>query len=250
MFLIELILTQNILAEEGYRNLFGGGEIISVEMMVGGLPNYLVSNKNPLRYAVTWSVDGLINEYRDDCIILEDGEIKTVKGMDGLIGVDTDSLGKLEAFYTSGGASHSVYSMKERGVKNCSYKTLRYMGHGTLVKFLIRDCGLSDDVLSKIFVEGCGFADQDDVIVIAKVHKDNKTWAEEKLISSDDRFTAMQKATAFPISSVASLMAKGALEGDRDERRDYHTQYPKVLSYQDIPFDDFKKNLSVLGLDV
>ncbi len=60
----------NILAEEGYRKLYGGAEITSVEMMVGGLPDYLESNNNPLRYGVTWSIDGLINEYRDDCLVL------------------------------------------------------------------------------------------------------------------------------------------------------------------------------------
>ena len=30
--------------------------------MVGGLPDYSQSAHNPLRYAVTWSVDGLIND--------------------------------------------------------------------------------------------------------------------------------------------------------------------------------------------
>ena len=92
-------------------------------MMVGGLPEYHQSTKNPLRYAVTWSVDGLINEYRDDCLILEDGEIKTVKGMDGVEQIEGNNFGRMEAFYTSGGASHSIHSMKERGVKNCYYKS-------------------------------------------------------------------------------------------------------------------------------
>ena len=67
----------NILAEEGVRKLYGAAD--NVKMMVGGLPDYSESTNNPLRYAITWSVDGLINEYRDDCLILEDGEIKTVR---------------------------------------------------------------------------------------------------------------------------------------------------------------------------
>ena len=117
----------NILAEEGCKQIHGQAD--DVVMMVGGLPDYLQSTRNPLRYAVTWSVDGLINEYKDDCLILEDGEIKVVKGMEGLENVDGEKFGKMEAFYTSGGASHSIYSMKEGGVKNCSYKTLRHHGH-------------------------------------------------------------------------------------------------------------------------
>ncbi|MAF24302.1 hypothetical protein CL634_01760 [bacterium] len=238
----------NILAEEGYRKLHGEGEIVTVEMMVGGLPDYLESNNNPLRYGITWSIDGLINEYKDDCIILEGGEIKTVKGMEGLENVETETLGKLEAFYTSGGASHSIYSMKDRGVKNCYYKTLRYRGHRDIINFLIRDCDLDDETLNKIFIKGCGFSNKDEVIILAKVHKDNKTWVEEKLIKSDFSFSAMQKATAYSISAVASLMAEGLFDGKKDQHRDYWVDFPKALSYRDIPFEDFNERLSQLGI--
>ena len=226
----------NILAEEGYRKLYGNGEVTSIEMMVGGLPDYLESNNNPLRYGVTWSVDGLINEYRDSCLVLSDGKIVVVEGMDGLENVETKNLGKLEAFYTSGGASHSIHSMKERGVKNCSYKTLRYKGHCEIVKFLIRNCDLDDKTLDQIFTVGCGLVNRDEVIIMAKVSKDNKVWSEEKLIKSDDRFSAMQIATAFPISAVASLMAEGVFDGEN-------------LSYSDIPFDKFNEKLDILFSD-
>jgi len=240
----------NILAEQGCRELIGVNEGASVEMMVGGLPDYLESANNPLRYKVTWSVDGLINEYRDDCIILENGQIKTVKGMSGVEQLETDSLGKVEAFYTSGGASHSIYSMKERGVANCSYKTIRYKGHGDMVRFLIRDCNLDDETLNKIFVDGCGHASKDEVIVIAKVKKANKTWRKEKLIKSDDQFSAMQKATAFSICSVATIMAKGEMEGNKEQHRDYWEKYNVALSYADVPFDKFHSNLNKLGIDI
>ncbi len=239
----------NILAEQGYKELHGNQEDTYVKMMVGGLPDYSESNKNPLRYATTWSIDGLINEYRDDCIILEDGEIKTVKGMDGLEVVETEKLGKLEAFYTSGGASHSIYSMKSRGVKNCSYKTLRYKGHRDIVNFLIKDCQLSDEALNKVFSIGCGPAEKDEVIVVARVLKGDKLWNKEKLIKSDDQFSAMQKATAFPISAVASMMAEGLLEGDKHQHRDYYTQYSKVLAYEDISAEPFNIKINLLGLE-
>tara|TARA_Y100001938_G_C8101570_1_gene442209 strand:- start:16373 stop:17524 length:1152 start_codon:yes stop_codon:yes gene_type:complete len=238
----------NILAEEGCRELHNKAE--SVNMMVGGLPEYHESVNNPLRYGVTWSVDGLINEYKDDCLILENGEIKTVRGMDGLENLETEKLGKLEAFYTSGGASHSIHSMKERGVKNCSYKTLRYRGHGKIIKFLIRDCCLSDEIMAKIFEQGCGHAEKDEVIVLAEVRGGNKTWRKEILVKSDDKFSAMQKATAFSISSVAAIMAEGKMEGNKEQHRDYHTQYDKSLGYKDVPFDEFNKNLNKLGLDI
>ena len=55
----------NILAEQGYKELNGPADDTHIEMMVGGLPDYLESSNNPLCYAVTWSVDGLINELKD-----------------------------------------------------------------------------------------------------------------------------------------------------------------------------------------
>jgi saccharopine dehydrogenase-like NADP-dependent oxidoreductase len=236
----------NILAEEGCRKLYGAAD--NVKMMVGGLPDYSESANNPLRYAVTWSVDGLINEYRDDCLILEDGEIKTVRGMDGVEQIEGEKFGPMEAFYTSGGASHSIHDMHRRSVKNCSYKTIRYRGHGDMVRFLIRDCNLDDEALNKIFLEGCGKANKDEVFIVAEVSGGDKVWRQEKLIKSDEKFSAMQKATAFSISSVASIMASGDLEGDREQRRDYWTQYPKALTYEDIPFEKFNENLARLGL--
>ena len=233
----------NILAEQGCKEIHG--QVDEVKMMVGGLPEYHQSTKNPLRYAVTWSVDGLINEYRDDCLILEDGEIKTVKGMDGVEQIEGNNFGRMEAFYTSGGASHSIHSMKERGVKNCYYKTIRYRGHGDLVKFLIRDCDLDDDTLTKIFLS-CGTATKDEVFVVAEVKSGDKKWRKEKVVKSDDNFSAMQKSTAFSISSVAKIMAEGKLEGDKEQHRDYHTQYPKNLGYKDVPFEEFNNNLEQL----
>jgi hypothetical protein len=75
------------------------------------------------------------------------------------------------------------------------------------------------------------------------------TWKRElQVLGEEDGFSGMQKATAFPISSVAKIMAEGKMEGDKDQRRDHWTQYPKALSYADIPFDDFNKNLELLGI--
>tara|TARA_Y100000310_G_C20516004_1_gene731227 strand:- start:662 stop:1024 length:363 start_codon:yes stop_codon:yes gene_type:complete len=115
-----------------------------------------------------------------------------------------------------------------------------------MVRFLIRDCRLDDQVLERIFVNGCGPAKNDEVFIVAEVSGGDKTWRQEKVIKSDERFSAMQKATAFPVSSVASLMAEGLLEGDKEQHRDYYIQYSKKLSYSDIPFDKFNENLDTL----
>jgi saccharopine dehydrogenase-like NADP-dependent oxidoreductase len=206
---------------------------------------------------VTWSVEGLINEYRDDCEILKNGQIKIVKGMDGLEEVLVKSLDKkLEAFYTSGGASHTIRDMMSRGVKNCSYKTLRYKGHQEVVRFLIRDSELTDECLSQVFLNGCRVGpDKGDMVVVkAQVSGGDVHWEKEVLVYSgphkDVEFSAMQKATAFPASSVASLMAEGYFDNREIEHRGYKEKLPVVLSYKDIPFEKFDQNLKLLGLDV
>ncbi len=207
---------------------------------------------NPLNYKITWSVDGLINEYRDDCIALKGGKPVVVKGMDGLESINIECAGddiQFEKFYTSGGASHTIDSMMARGAKNCSYKTIRYAGHCNIVKYLIFDCGLGDEELQKIF-ESCGVASKDVVLMTAKVKGDDVTWYKENAIFSDEKFSAMQKCTAYPISAVAYLMATGHFNKTKQQHRDWNQPYPKVLSYSDVPYKEFLETLHELGLDV
>ena len=225
----------NIIAEQGYSQI--NGQVDKIEMMVGGLPCSFDACP-PLNYACTWSIDGLINEYKDDCEVLIDGEIKTEQGMEGLEDVEMEILGKtLEAFYTSGGASHSIRTMKERGVKDCSYKTLRYKGHCDAVRFLIRHAKLSDEEMEKIFKKGCPPQPWRDVVMIkVKVLGGNLSFDKELIVPFKEEFSAMQRATAFPISSVASIMAEG------------HFDDLKTVAYKDIPFEKFNENLNSIGL--
>ncbi len=244
----------NIMAEWGYSEMHG--KVDDVKMMVGGLPTMEVNR--PLDYIVTWSIDGLINEYRDDCEVLSSGNILTLPGMRGYEKVFFKSLDKkLEAFYTSGGASHSIASMKERGVRNCSYKTLRYIGHRDAVQFLIRQSELNDDCLKQIFKRGCrkpdgalGEMTKDMVLMKTKLSGERLKWSKELVVFPQNDFSAMQRATSSPISAVASLMAEGELEGDREQHRDYWTKYPSKLTYKDIPFEKFNSKLEELGLDI
>ena len=237
----------NILAEHGCKQIHK--RVRSVKMMVGGLPTTKVNH--PLDYVVTWSIDGLINEYKDDCEILEGGKIRLVKGMSHLETIDCGMFGRLEAFCTSGGASHTTQSMKEKGVSNCYYKTLRYEGHRDIVRFLIEN--QSEECVREAFEKGCkDTLKTGDVVLIKVFIEGEKTeWKEELAIFGElDGFSAMQKATAFPVSSVASLMAEGLFDKDMEQRRDYWTPYPKNLSYSHIPYDKFRERLTVLGLDV
>ena len=54
---------------------------------------------------MVFSAEGLINEYWEPCVILNGGKKKTVNPMTEIELLDFDGVGKLEAFYTSGGTS-------------------------------------------------------------------------------------------------------------------------------------------------
>ena len=207
----------------------------SIVMMVGGLPKEPI---NTLKYSCTWSYDGLINEYKEDCDVLLHGETSIQKSMSGLESVRT-SIGNLEAFYTSGGAAHTLTTMKSRGVKNCSYKTLRYPGHHGIVNFLIHESGLDDETLIDIFKKTC--PPQDDLVVI-KVQVDDVLSGSgiisfQKVVKSDKKFSAMQKATAFPIASAAHTIILSHI-------------YKPVLKYDDIEYPQFNKWLEYLFEEV
>ena len=53
----------------------------TIKMRVGALPLYPT---NALRYNVTWSVDGLINEYCNPCEIVFDGQPTLVPALEGI----------------------------------------------------------------------------------------------------------------------------------------------------------------------
>ena len=231
----------NILAERGYQTYNDESEIAptSIEMMVGGLP---IDPDNYLKYGCTWSYDGLVNEYKDQCEVLVDGDIKLVDGMSGLTDTQTE-LGLMEAFYTSGGASHTTKTMLQRGVKNCHYKTIRYPGHCDAIQFLTNECNLTNDALATVLKNACPPTD-DLVIIKARVggHKGRGDWNIEKIIYSNDKFSAMQMATAFPVATVATMMANK----DRDELG------TEPLSYRDIArsYAEFENSLDFLFREV
>ena len=224
----------NILAEQGYQEM-DCESIDSVQMMVGGIPG--VASSPPLNYLNTWSIEGLINEYKDNCEVLVGSNIMVVQGLEGLETVRSHIIEEeLEAFYTSGGASHTIASMKERGVKDCSYKTLRYKGHAEFVKFLMRTCKLSDEVLADIFTKASNSNMPGDIVVVKAIVKSGPlTWEREYMVPHDDTFSAMQMATAFPISSVAALMGDGDLD------------HLSSATYADVPIQKFNDNLNKLG---
>ena len=59
----------------------------------------------------------------------------------------------------------------------------------------------------------------------------------------------MQKSTAFAISSVAKMMAENFFEKNAAQHRDYYDKTPIALSYKDVDYKEFMKNVNFLRVE-
>ncbi|WP_419911524.1 saccharopine dehydrogenase C-terminal domain-containing protein [Hoeflea sp.] len=106
----------------------------SVRMRVGALP------QNPtglMGYSFNWSPEGVVNEYLNDCEVIEGGERKWVSPMEWHETLYIDGV-KLEAFTTSGGLG-TMCDTYHGVVDNIDYKTMRYPGHMELMNFFFHE---------------------------------------------------------------------------------------------------------------
>ncbi|MGE3106807.1 MAG: saccharopine dehydrogenase family protein [Phycisphaerales bacterium] len=112
-------------------------------LRVGALPQYPT---NALKYNVTWSVAGVVNEYCEPCNVMLDGSMVKVPALEGLENFSFEGV-EYEAFYTSGGVGTLVETLvnaKKTGSETkIAYKTIRYPGHRDLMKFLLQDLRLN-----------------------------------------------------------------------------------------------------------
>lgn len=106
----------------------------SIRLRVGALP------QNPtglLGYAFNWSPEGVVNEYLNDCEVIEEGVLKTVSAMEWTEAIFIDGM-QLEAFTTSGGLGTMCETYLGR-IENLDYKTMRYPGHVKLMNFFFHE---------------------------------------------------------------------------------------------------------------
>jgi saccharopine dehydrogenase-like NADP-dependent oxidoreductase len=115
-------------------------ELHDVKMRVGALPAFPT---NALKYNLTWSVDGLINEYCHPCEAIRDGARIDVLPLEGMEHFSLDGV-EYEAFNTSGGLG-TLCETLDGQVRSLDYKSVRYPGHGAAMKLLLHDLGLAAD---------------------------------------------------------------------------------------------------------
>ena len=135
-------------------------------MRVGALPQY---PSNALNYNLTWSTDGVINEYCEPCEAIVEGELVEVPALEEREEFSLDGV-TYEAFNTSGGLGTLCETLKGK-VRTLNYRTIRYPGHAAIMKALLNDLGLRHrrEVLKDIFENALPATLQDVVIIFVTV---------------------------------------------------------------------------------
>src|SRR5207249_4998570 len=110
-----------------------------VRMRVGALPQFPT---NEMKYNLTWSTDGLINEYGNPCEAIYQGRFIQTLPLEGLEHFSLDGV-DYEAFNTSGGVGTLCETLRGK-VRTLDYKTIRYRGHRELMAFLMNELRLND----------------------------------------------------------------------------------------------------------
>ena len=194
----------------------GFDSLRDVRMRVGALPIY---PSNALKYNLTWSTDGLINEYCNPCEAIVDGGVREMPALEELEEFSLDGIA-YEAFNTSGGLGTLCETLSGR-VENLNYKTVRYPGHRDIIKMLIRDLRLGQNrgVLRDVFEAAIPMTTQDVVLVFVTVtgHKNGRLVQDtfvRKIYSAQvngRQLSAIQLTTAAGVCTMVDLMKAGMI---------------------------------------
>jgi lysine 6-dehydrogenase len=197
----------------------------SVRLYCGGLPQ---DPRGLLKYALTFNVCGLFNEYFDDCEVSRGGRLVHVPGMSEPERLADLALpGEFEAFATSGGASLGAKLYAERGV-DYQYKTIRYPGHRDIIVSM-REQGFFSTEPQEFTVDGATVqvaprelsaqimtrtlpSDGKDLVVahvniVAECAGQPRRGRIDLIDFAVDRFTAMERTTGFPTAITAAALA-------------------------------------------
>lgn len=186
-------------------------ELRSVKLRVGALPQH---PNNVLKYSLTWSTEGLINEYGNPCQAISDGRMAEVAPLEGLEEIEIDGM-RYEAFNTSGGLG-SLADTHGAQCETMNYKTIRYPGHCEQMRLLMNDLKLNHDrgTLKRILENAVPQTLQDVVIVYAAVTgKQDGQLREENYVNkiypqviAGRLWSAIQVSTAAGITAVVDLV--------------------------------------------
>lgn len=188
----------------------------SVRMRVGALPLFPTG---ALKYNLTWSTDGLINEYCNPCDAIHDGRRVELLPLEGYEQFSLDGVW-YEAFNTSGGLG-TLCETFDGHLRELDYKTIRYLGHCNAVRLLLNELRLRErrEVLKDILESAVPVTFQDVVVTFCTV----TGWRGGQLVQmtdarkayhrdiSGENWSAIQITTAAGVCAALDLFVSGRL---------------------------------------
>lgn len=208
-------------------------QLDKVQMRVGALPQFPTG---ALKYNLTWSTDGLINEYCNPCEAIHEKNRIEVLPLEGLEHFSLDGV-RYEAFNTSGGLGTLCETLDGK-VRELNYKTIRYLGHRELMLLLVNELRLNErqDLLKEILENAVPITFQDVVITFCTVtgrrNGDLVQITDARKIYSQslgsENWSAIQITTAAGICAVVDMHAAGELT-DRGFVRQEEVDFSKFL---------------------
>jgi lysine 6-dehydrogenase len=225
----------NMLAYRLYKK-YAASEI---EIVVGGLPERPVE---PFLHSVTWSVEGLIDEYTRKASVISHGRIETVNPLDEIGSITVDGYGDFE-YFTSDGLRTLLSTVK---VNSLSEKTIRIKGHLERMKFLHemgyfsdeRIQGTSPRKLSEQIFGRYILAGNDLCILV--VRSDDTAKHSILTARGNEKRTAMSMLTGIPAASVCRLVMNGKVTGQG-------TVPPELIAENDYNFSTIQRDLTKAG---
>ncbi len=211
-------------------------DVSDLRLRVGALPRY---PSNRLKYNLTWSTEGLINEYCQPCEAVEHGQLTTLPPLEQLERLTIDGV-DYEAFNTSGGLGTLAITLKDR-VKNVNYKTIRYPGHCDLMKFLLHDLQMQEQqgLLKEIFERSLPATAQDQIVIFVSAtgkyqgRLTERTYAKtiyHQLIDGEN-WSGIQITTAAGVTGIVDMLRAGKLPTTSG-----------LLKMENVDYDAFLQN--------
>jgi lysine 6-dehydrogenase len=214
----------SILVAHGVKKL---DRVESIQIRCGGIPQ---NPRPPLMYELFFSASGLVNEYVEPAEIIRGGRLCEVESLTGIEEIEfPPPIGKLEAFYTSGGTSTLCESFLGR-VRTLDDKTIRHPGHAEKMRAMaqlglmsskplrVEGATVRPRALLEALLEANLRGEGRDLLLLRVIlggEKDGRprTVTYEIIDPYDEKnqLTGMQRTTAFSGSIVAQMLARGEI---------------------------------------
>ena len=191
-------------------------KIRSLKLRVGALPQHPTGL---LGYAFNWSPEGVVNEYLNDCEVIEDGVHKWISPMEWVEKLVINGI-QLEAFTTSGGLGTMCETYLGR-IENLDYKSIRYPGHVKLMNFFFHELLMRENrkMAGEILTNAKPPVEQDVVYIHASV----EGWQNRQLIRDefvkayypvkigDKSWSAISWTTAASVCAIVEMVRNGSI---------------------------------------